>query len=152
MPIVRGKSNLVGDYMLDATVPPDPAVARGRLIVATGIVLNAADDSNGSSYHLADLPSDCLLDDSTAFDVQNWGFAAIRIGTRDDVDALVAVLKSAGNTVTPKVFGDANHGKMLWEQLGLAADPGGMIGIYAHAIADATGAGNMPFRLAYLYR
>jgi hypothetical protein len=152
MPIVKGRSNLVPDYLDAASVPPDPAIARGRLVVATDIVLNAATDSDGSSYHLADLPSDCLLDDSTAFDVQNWGFAAIRIGTRDDVDALVSVLKSAGNTVTPKVFGDANHGRMLWQHLGLAADPGGMIGIYAHAIADATGAGNMPFRLAYLYR
>lgn len=151
MAIEHVKSNLIADY-LDRDTPPDPAWARGRPIVAIGTVANGASDSSGSTYHLADLPSDCLLDDSTAFDVENWGFAAIRIGTRDDVDALVAVLKSAGNTATCKAFGDANHGKMLWEQLGLAADPGGKIGIYAHAIAGATGAGSMPFRIAYLFR
>ena len=93
-----------------------------------------------------------VLGDRTAFDVENWGFAAIRIGTVDDVDALAAVLKSAGNTVSPIAFGDANHGKALWEVVGLAADPGGLIGIYAHAIAAATGAGSMPFRFEYFAR
>ena len=70
----------------------------------------------------------------------------------DDVDALVSVLKSAGNTVSPIAFGDANHGKALWEVVGLAADPGGVISIYAHAIANATGAGSMPFRIEYFAR
>jgi hypothetical protein len=151
MAVVNKKSNLVADY-LNRDTPPDPSIARGRPIIAIGTVANASDDSSGSTYHLIDLPSDCLLDIGTAFDVENWGFAAIRIGTKDDVDALVSVAKSAGNTVTPNAFGDANHGKQLWEQLGLAADPGGMISIYAHAIAGATGAGSMPFRFAYLFR
>jgi hypothetical protein len=142
MPIVKKKSDWHGDKV-------DPVRQRGRMIVAAGAMANAADDSSESSFHLADLPSDCVLDVSTAFQVENWGFAAIRIGTRSDVDALAAVLKSAGNVVAP--VGQFET-RPLWQHLGLAADPGGTIGIYAHAIANATGAGSMLFRIAYRYR
>jgi len=145
MAIVKGKSDIL-------SADADPAKARGRPIVTTFTVTNAATDSNTSRYHLCDLPSCAILDARTAFQVQNWGFAAIRIGTYDDVDALVAVLKSAGNVVSPVVQFDAKHGKPLWEVLGLAADPGGQIGLYAHAIADSTGAGSMMGEVHYRFR
>lgn len=145
MAIVKGKSDLT-------TGEPDPAKHRGRPIVATFTVTNAATDSNTSSFHLCDLPSCAILDASTAFQVQNWGFADIRIGTQTDVDALVSVLKSAGNVVSPVVQFDAKHGKPLWEVLGLAADPGGNIGLYAHAVANATGAGSMMGEVHYRFR
>lgn len=150
MPVVKKLSNLIHDHYDPASVPPDPEQARGRLVCATGLVLNAADDLSGSTYHLADIPSGVILHEDTFFDVQNWGFAQVVIGTLSDTDALVDVAKSAGNTVTPIAVGDASHGKRLWEVLGLAADPGGMIGLYAHTEGNATGAGNMPFRVAYL--
>ncbi len=145
MAVVKVKSDLtVGE--------PDPARHRGRPIVAALAVANAATDSIGSKYHLIDLPSCAILDARTAFQVQNWGFADIRIGTESDNDALVSVLKSAGNVVSPVVQFDAKHGKPLWQVLGLAADPGGMIGIYAHAIAAATGAGTMLAEIHYRFR
>lgn len=150
MPIVKKFSTLVPRASGGAGYP-DPHAVAGTIRVATGTVANASDDSNGSSYLLCDLPSNCYLHPDTFFDVENWGFAAIRIGTKTDVDALVAVLKSAGNRVDPVAKGDANHGKPLWETLGLAADPGGFIGLYAHAIADATGAGAMPFQIHYIH-
>lgn len=152
MAIVKKVSDLVKDYNDPTTREADPAKVRGRPIVAAGTVTNAATDSNGSSYHLVDLPSCAILDARTAFQVQNTGFAAIRIGTKTDVDALVSVLKSAGNVVSPVAQFDAKHGKPLWEVLGMAADPGGMIGLYQHAIADATGAGSMLFEIHYRFR
>ena len=153
MAIEHVLSNLIKDYYDSTSVEPDPARARGRPIVAAGSVANGASDSSGSTYHLADLPSDCILDSATGFQVENWGFAAIRLGTRSDVDALASVLKSAGTVVSPIVkYAAASHGKPLWEVLGLADDPGGTIGIYAHAIADATGAGSMAFEIHYRYR
>lgn len=130
----------------------DPMHKAGRLILITGTVANAATDSNLSTYHLCDLPSDCLLHDLTRFRVDGWGFAQVNIGIRDDNDALVTVAKSAGATVTPIAFGDARHGKRLWEILGLAADPGGVIGLYLHASAAATGAGACPFQIAFIAR
>ncbi|GGH36341.1 hypothetical protein SAMN05444007_108251 [Cribrihabitans marinus] len=151
MAIVEGKSDLIHDYLDDASVAPDPVQARGRLIVATGTVTNAADDSNTSMYHLVDLPSDCILQPGTFFDVENDGFAQIVIGTRSDSDALIDQTKATENTITPIANGDANHGKRLWEVLGLAEDPGGMIALWKHAEADATGAGNMPFAIHYLH-
>lgn len=151
MAIVKGKSNLIHDRLDDTSMQEDPVVARGRLIAAHGNVANLATDNNTSMYKLADLPSDCIMDENTFFDVENWGFAQVVIGTKSDTDALVDQTLATENIVTPFAQGDANHGKRFWEVLGLAADPRGMIGIYAHAEADATGAGTMPFRLNYYY-
>lgn len=151
MAVVNGRSNLIPDHYA-GEIAPDPEIARGRPIVATGIVTNGAADSNLSMYHLADLPADCILDPRTIFDVENWGFAQVVIGTKTDTDALVDVARSAATSKAPIVFGDANHLKRLWEVLGLAESPGGLIGIWAHAEAGATGAGNMPFEFHYRWR
>lgn len=150
MPVTQNRSTLIHDPYDPASVPPDPKAARGRLICATGIATNAADDSTGSMWHLADIPADAILHEDTFFDVEAWGFAQIVIGTRTDTDALVDQTKATETIVTPIAVGDANHGKSLWEVLGLAANPGGMVGLWAHAEANATGAGTMPFRIAYL--
>lgn len=149
MAVVKVKSNLVPD-IANGVRPADPELVRGKPVVATGTIANAASDSAGSTYHLADIPAHAILDSRTAFGVASWGFATVSIGTETDVDALTQVLKSAGNTVSPIAFADANHGKPLWQVLGLAAaPPSGMIALYAHAIAAATGAGLMKFEIHY---
>lgn len=150
MAVVKSTSDLIHDYFDMDAYPPDPVQARGRLVIATGTVTNLATDSTLSQYHLVDLPSSCILHPDTFFDVENDGFAQIVIGTESDTDALVDVLKSAGNTISPVAKGDANHSKRLWEVLGLAADPGGNIGIWKHAEAAATAAGSMPFQIHYI--
>lgn len=151
MPIVTLRSPLVTDPRL--TEPgPDPTLARGRLIVATSRVTNAATDSNGSRYHMTDVPSDAVFDPSMAFDVTDWGYADIRIGTRTSIGALVSQTKATANIVQPVVFGDLKFENHIWQVLGLAADPGGLIGLYVHAQADAVAAGYLQFRIAYLYR
>lgn len=150
MPITDNQSDLFRKPHLEEDTP-DSKQTHGRLYTATGKVTNAADDLSGSTFKLAELPADCILDDRTAFDVENWGFADVRIGTKDDVDALVSATTISATTQSPIAFGDANHGKELWEVLGLAANPGGNIAIYAHAIANATGAGEILFRVSFLY-
>jgi hypothetical protein len=150
MAVVSGASNLIQDPLSYTAAPPDPQENRGRLVLATGSVSNLASDSNTSKYELARIPSIALLHEDTFFDVENWGFAQIVIGTETDTDALVDQTKVTENTVTPIAVGDANHGKQLWEVLGLAADPGGEIALWIHAEADAAGAGSMPFRIAYI--
>ncbi|MDF2143201.1 hypothetical protein [Paenirhodobacter sp. CAU 1674] len=152
MGVVSIKSNLVTDR-INNIQNADPELVRGRPIVATGTVANSAADSATSTYHLVDLPAHAILDSRTAFDVENWGFATVSIGTLDDADALISVAKSSGNTVSPIAFGDANHGLALWQVLGLAAEPAsGVVSLYAHAPADATGAGSMPFEIHYRSR
>jgi hypothetical protein len=151
MPIVKRKSDLFPDKI--AEIPaPDPAQARGRPIVAAFTSTNAADDLLGSTYLLASLPSDCILDSRTFFKVDDTGFAAIRIGTLADPEALVNVAKSAGAMVEPITRGGAAHAKPLWDVLGLDADPGGFIDIYQHGIANATGAGTLKGEFHYRYR
>jgi hypothetical protein len=152
MAVVNVKSDLFPATPL-ALIAPDPSKARGRVIVATFTVANAGTDSNLSMYKLATVPADALWDEATSFKVDAWGFAAIRIGTKTDNDALVAVLKSAGTYVNPVLVGDAKHGLPIWQALGMAAPPeSGLIDIYAHAIADATGAGTLKGKIAYRFR
>lgn len=152
MAVVSAYSNLVTDPTT-GTKNADPEYRRGRPVIATGTVANAATDSSGSKYHLVDIPAHALLDPRTAFAVAGWGFATVSIGTETDVDALVQVLKSAGNTVTPAAFGDAKHGVPIWQILGMTAEPAsGIVSLYAHAIANATGAGSMKFEIHYRTR
>ncbi|HMO07026.1 MAG TPA: hypothetical protein PKD10_05180 [Paracoccaceae bacterium] len=151
MPIVIKRSTIITDPR-QLEPGPDPVFARGRPIVSAFSVANAADDSSGSMYHLVDLPSDCSLDHVTAFQVQNWGFAAVRIGTRSSIAALVSVARADANVHVPMAIFDARWAKPLWQQLGLSADPRGMIGLWAHAIAGATGAGSMLCHIGYRFR
>jgi hypothetical protein len=151
MAVVSKLSSLISDRST-GNRNPDPEFARGRPIVATGTVANAATDSSGSKYLLARIPSHALLCELTAFGVTNWGFAQIVIGSETATTALVNQTKATGNTVKPVVFGDAKHGLHLWQVLGLAADPKGDLEIYAHAAAAATGAGSMVFQIAYYAR
>lgn len=150
MAVVNTNSNLVHDTFLSGSIPADPELARGRLVLATGVVANAADDSTASMYHLVNVPSNAVIHEDTFFQVDGWGFAQVVIGTKGDTDALVDQTRATVDTVVPWTIGGASHGMRLWEVLGLAEDPGGNISLYAHAEANATGAGEMKFRVAYI--
>jgi hypothetical protein len=149
MPIRDKKSDVFRDQRVGGAVL-DASRTNGRPRHVYGTVANLADDDSGSLFHLCDLPSACILHEETFFDVTNDGYATIRIGTRTDSQALVNVLKSAGNEVLPVVRGGANHGLPLWQRLGLPRNPGGVIGIYKHAIANAVAAGSTRFRISYV--
>lgn len=152
MAVVKTNSNLIADLRAGDT-PPDPESYRGHAVCATGTVANLATDNAGSLYHLCDLPAEAILDSRTEFDVTNWGFATVQVGTESDPTALINVLKSAGNTISPVAFGGANHGKKLWEVLGLAAPPtSGVIELYAYGPANAMAAGSMLFEAHYRWR
>lgn len=153
MAVVTEKSNLFKQPSDPLGAEPKPELARGRPIVATGLMTNLATDNTGSKYLLAEVPSDAILDTRTFFKVDTWGYADIRIGTFSDPAALVNQLKSLETIATPVDVGDAKHGMPLWQACGLAADPGGNIGIYAHgSVANATGAGSMRFEIHYRHR
>lgn len=153
MPVVTEKSTLFKPASDPLGPEPKPELARGRPIVATGSMANLATDSIGSKYLLAEVPSDAILDTRTFFKVDTWGYADIRIGTFTDPVALVNQTKITEAIATPVDVGDAKHAMPLWQACGLAADPGGNIGIYAHgSVAAATGAGSMRFEIHYRHR
>lgn len=152
MPVVQVKSDLFRTQPLLGQATPDPARARGRPIITQFSVSNLSTDSALSQYLLAELPSDCILGFSTWFKVDGWGFATVNIGTKTAIAALGTVARATAAYFEPVTRGDANHGKYLWEELGLAADPGGTIGIYAQGPANATVAGVMTGEFHYRYR
>jgi hypothetical protein len=139
------KSDLYRDQLTGGAIP-QAQKAHGRIHMVTGTVSHDAAASSGSTYKLGEVPSAAMVHPDTIFEAGNWNFTDMRIGTKDDVSALVSALVSAGNQ-SPVAALDANHGKAWWEVLGLAADPGGMITIYAHAIGAASAAGSMKFNL-----
>lgn len=148
MAIVSEKSDLYRDEQAGGSVLNSNR-PNGEVRCAVGTASHAATDSNGSRYKLIDLPSYAILMPRTSFDMNALSFAALRIGTYDDVDALVSVAQGA-SVHSPIAAHDANHAKELWEVLGMASDPGGVIGLYQHAIADATGDGTLPFVFEWL--
>lgn len=150
--VVSVKSNLFKAASDPLGAEPKPELARGRPIVANGLVANGVGELTGSKYLIAELPSEAILLPATFFKVDTWGYADIRIGTFTDPVALVNQLRSAAAIVSPIANGDARHGQPLWQALGLAADPGGYIGLYYHAIATATVAGTSRFAVHYAYR
>lgn len=152
MPIVKGKSDLIADRDTGFPGPP-PEQVRGRPIIAAGVVANAATDSAGSAYHLVDLPADAILDAQTGFKVDGWGFATVSVGTETDADALISVARSEDDIALPVTRFGAQHATPLWQVLGLAEAPkSGVIALYAHGPANATGAGTMPFEIHYRFR
>lgn len=153
MPVVNEKSTLYKPANDPLGAEPKPELARGRPIVVTASMANLATDSILSKYLLAELPSDAILDTRTFFKVDTWGYVDIRIGTFSDVAALVSQTRATAAIVVPLTQGDARFGQPLWQALGLAADPGGTIGIYAHgSVAAAAGAGFMRFEIHYRHR
>ncbi|SFI60782.1 hypothetical protein [Albimonas pacifica] len=149
MAVVNGISNLFRSPIALGAVP-DAVQVKGVRRCAVGTVANASTDSSGSTYKLCSIPSHAIMHPDTLLDVENWGFAQVVIGSKEAPDALLDVAKSAATTQAPFAWGDANHGKRLWEVLALAADPGGLIDIYATAEANATGAGSMPFAFEWI--
>lgn len=152
MAVVHIKSDLTATAASPASAAvPDPARARGRIVVAAGTVTHSATDTAASIYHLADIPADAILDKSTAFKTDTWNMGAnVGIGTKTDNDALFTGAKGAA--LAPVAFGDAKHGLPLWQVLGLAAAPeSNVIGIYLHGLANATLAGSAKFEIAYRY-
>ncbi|MEO0859228.1 MAG: hypothetical protein AAFY65_01345 [Pseudomonadota bacterium] len=145
MPRRDTKSTLYSDHSPDASMA-DPQDLLGIPYVTTGMVTNEADDSFGSTFLLCELPSTCYLDPATFFTVGAWGFDLIRIGTADEISALVGQAKSVGSLIQPVAAGDADYDRPLWQVLDLTEDPGGNIAIYAHAAGAATAAGQMRFR------
>lgn len=156
MPIVNLKSAEVFgpvDAVTGRQHGPDYRQARGVRFMAEGTVACAATDLNGSTYTLAELPSGAILDPETQIDLRTWGFDVAQVGSDDAKTGLLNVsgiiATPPGAPSAPLAFGDAKWNKPLWEQLGLAADPGGRIAIRVFTTADAAEAGDIEFKIVW---
>lgn len=122
-----------------------------RIRAAVGSISNAADDSNGSSFNLVRLPSNVIMRPESWVDLRGFGFAAASVGIASARTGLLASTTIAGLSAVTPLFAasTAKWGKELWEQLGLAADPGGYLDIAVWVAANATAAGSMKFDLLW---
>ncbi|MBL4761766.1 MAG: hypothetical protein JKY93_03595 [Gammaproteobacteria bacterium] len=148
MPVTTNKSDVFRLPNGDG-VSQNANKTAGRLRVCQGKVSNATDDLAGSTFELCRVPSHAIIDPTSAFQVENWGFVTVKIGTGSDTGAFIDVATSAATTQNPVTQFDVNHGKELWEVLGLEEDPCGKISLFAHADADATAAGSMLFDIRW---
>lgn len=150
MPVVQVKSDLYFASGL-SDIQPDSLRLKGHMFRANGLVANGAADSIASTYKLLSLPSHVILLPETTGESTSWGYADMRLGTLTDPAALVNQTRLSAATWNPIAALGTWHDKRLWQRLGLAADPGGMIALYLHgSVAGPTGAGSCKFTFAWL--
>lgn len=151
MGIVQGKSTTFGKISDTGRYQgPSGASAKGKTIRVAGTVDCAAEDSNGSTYDIVEIPSSYILLPGSAMHTTAWGFAQAVFGADGVTDALLDVTKATGGATgngLVTIF-DAKWNKPIWQQLGLAEDPG-VVTLKVFAEADATIDGQIKFDLQF---
>ena len=140
------------------TTPARPApssLGGGRVHVWMDTVEVTAAASVGSLYYMARLPSNAVIlpQSNVYWDDMGTGGATLDIGDANYADGLatdIAIDTSAGSSAFLEAEGIQNYGKMLWELLGYAADPGGTIDI-ALKLATAAASAGGTLTVAILY-
>jgi hypothetical protein len=166
MAVVNTKSTLVTNA--DSTTQTLNAMSNdgGKLRSKIGTLEAVSGDSIGSTYRLVRVPSNARVDAVllTSDDIGTTTIADFGLyRTAADGGAVVdadffgsAVNLSSGAlaktdiTYESAVVDAANHGKMLWEQLGLSADPRVMYDVTATLTAAADAAGTITLRVNYV--
>ncbi len=147
MAVVENKSNIFPAPGEGAT---DPLVSKGRIKTALGQVACAADDNAGSKYLLCRVPSYANVHHDCIVYCENWGIANLKVGNFAGDTLIVDTTTAAATEQLPFTRASTAQGQRWWEALGHASDPGGWLDIYAHADADAAGAGTLDFLIAWI--
>ncbi|MDW3181772.1 hypothetical protein [Roseobacter sp.] len=152
MPI-RSKvlSSFYGQLVAGVFVPSRGASSLGQITRVAGTVSGLSSDLQGSEYHLLDVPSSAIMLPTSAIRTTAWSFAQAVIGVDGDTDALLDVAKATGGATgnTPITIFGAIWNKPIWQQLGMAADPGNPITLKVFTEADATVDGQIDFDLQF---
>ncbi len=151
MPVYKSQSNLFGGTFNGAYRAPNGASKNGRINRVVGTVVSAIDAQAGSTFKLATIPASAIMLPESRIKTTAWGFAQAVVGTTGATDTLLDVLKATGGAAgnAPVVMFDAKWNRPLWQQLGLAKDPGKPIDLIVIAEADATVAGQLDFDLQF---
>jgi hypothetical protein len=151
MAIRKVLSTFYGQLVAGVWLPATGAASAGKITRVTGTVECLATDEAGSEYKLMDVPSSAIMLPESAIKTTAWGFAQAVIGVDGDTDALLDVTKATGGASgnNPVDLFDAKWGKPIWQQLGMAEDPGNPITLKVFTEADATVAGQIDFDLQF---
>lgn len=166
MAVVNTKSTLVTNADATTQTLNNMVNDGGRLRSKVGTLEAVSGDSIGSTYRILRVPSnariDALLissDDIGTTTVADFGLyrTAADGGAVVDADFFASALSLSGGalakvdiTYESAVVDTPNHGKALWEQLGLSADPKVYYDIVATLTAAADAAGTITLRCNYI--
>ena len=120
-----------------------------RQIYSKISVANA--DSATSKLYLGRIPSSArILPNSTLYHSAITGLTTLDVGFNAAVAALLAAgdVSTAGSKSLVGAVVAGNLGRRAWQHAGLAADPGGLMDIFATMNAAATAAGTLE---AFIY-
>ena len=149
---IVNKKGIINLYGLDqdTLTMPNAKTSKGVLRVSIDTVGITSTDADGSTYRLARVPSNAVLDTIT---IKNdaitggtdffLGFYDINDGAAIDADALLGTtsLASAGDIDGLGSINIANFGKEVWELAGLTEDPYKLVDIVltGNTVGTATG-------------
>ena len=151
MAIEFKQSSIFGSTGTTGYTAPNGSSRNGRINRVAGIVANSLTALTGSRYLICQIPSSAIMLPESAIKTTGWGFAQATIGTPDLLTGLLDVAKATGGTTGNKpitIFG-ATWNKPIWQQLGLAADPGHPVDLVVSTATDATVAGQIDFDLVF---
>jgi hypothetical protein len=149
---IVNKKGIINLYGLDqdTLTMPNAKTSKGVLRVSIDTVGITSTDADGSTYRLARVPSNAVLESIT---IKNeaitggtdffLGFYDINDGAAIDADALLGTtsLASAGDIDGLGSINIANFGKEVWELAGLTEDPYKLVDIVltGNTVGTATG-------------
>lgn len=138
------------------------AKAERAATVLDSTVEVAAAASNGSVYTFARIPTNArihglsriagdILDATANTPTLDLGFKPVDSNFTLDIDALNDGIDLSGSAFDVRLIKDhANSGKMVWEFLGLSADPGGLADVVGGILdADTAAGGTLTLTLVY---
>lgn len=165
MAVVTTKAAAITNRDATPVVLSNASVTKGTMCEAVGTVEAANGDSIGSVYVLASLPSNARVsqvllysDDIGTTTIADFGLYDTTANGGAVVDAdffasAVSLKDGALNGVDitheSAVFGPEDAEQMLWQALGLSADPKKMYDVAATLTAAADAAGTVTVKVSY---
>lgn len=155
MAVVTLKSATITNRDATPQVINDGRLERGALRSTVGYVTTAADDSIGSKYILASLPSNamvrgvlltCPADTSGAMDIGVYrntkdGAAAVDAAFFASAKSIATALERSDVTNESGTYTLDKREQPLWQAAGLTSDPGGTLDIVGTLTAAVTANG-----------
>lgn len=135
-----------------AVLQTDATYAEAKVFHVNSKIDITNGDSIASKFFVGRVPTNAILSPLSRMDYEAVaGVTTMDVGFAGAVAALVAAkdVSSAGNASAVSAVAVANLNKRVWELAGLAADPGGMLDIFATLNAAATATKSIVFSFLY---
>lgn len=170
MAVVNIKSSSITSRDASPRALSNASLAKSKLMEALGVCAVGVADNTGSQYRFCQIPSNARINRVLLYQTildGGGGTSAHGIALYDTTENGAAVVDATffasavasstgvvnGTDVTHEDADDtalANMEKMIWQQLGLSADPCKMYDVVAVSTGDADIAGTMALKVRYV--